>query len=352
MSLDLAISFDDTGSMSSIRLEVRRKVADLVTTMFNVIPDLRIGIVIHNDYCDTPNHIRSLDFTASQQEITNFLNMSWSPGGEGPFACYELALKTMNSMSWRSEASKVAVLIGDEEPHNLSWRTTSRIQLNTVSCATSWKDELNLLATKSVKIVAIQALGQLRPRYFYDALANQTGGSRLDLSQFAHITSFLMAIVYREAGQLETYESSQPEFTQNYSLQNMFAKLKGKTTTVADDLVALMARFQVSEVAAKTRIDHFVKANGIIYKAGRGFYQLVKSENIQSYKEIIMVNRVTGEIITDSVIVRNKLGLPSSADAKLKPTMIPNNWDVYVQSTSYTRQLDADTKFLYEVVKK
>lgn len=37
--LDLVISFDDTGSMSSIRRQVRAQIKELVDKLFKLIPD-------------------------------------------------------------------------------------------------------------------------------------------------------------------------------------------------------------------------------------------------------------------------------------------------------------------------
>ena len=52
MALDLVISFDDTGSMSSVRKMVRSQIETLVNQLFDLVPDLRIGIIIHNYYFD------------------------------------------------------------------------------------------------------------------------------------------------------------------------------------------------------------------------------------------------------------------------------------------------------------
>jgi hypothetical protein len=61
MELNLVISFDDTGSMSSVRREVRRKIATLVEELFNIYENLKIGIIIHNDYCDGDT-IQKMDY--------------------------------------------------------------------------------------------------------------------------------------------------------------------------------------------------------------------------------------------------------------------------------------------------
>lgn len=61
--VDVVISFDDTGSMSPCIAQVRRVVLDLVDTLFQDIPLLKIGIMVHGDYCDSGNPVSELPCT-------------------------------------------------------------------------------------------------------------------------------------------------------------------------------------------------------------------------------------------------------------------------------------------------
>jgi hypothetical protein len=74
--LDLCISFDDTGSMYTVRSQVRSNINSLVDRLFDDIPKLRIGIIIHNDYCDMPRHIFVQDFTSDKEKIKKFVNQN------------------------------------------------------------------------------------------------------------------------------------------------------------------------------------------------------------------------------------------------------------------------------------
>ena len=91
---------------------------------------------------------------------------------------------------------------------------------------------------------------------------------------------------------------------------------------------------------------------GIRYKAGKGYYQWSKTENIQPNKEVLFVNKETGETISDTSVCRDMLGVPLGTAGRINPRNhrdILRKYDVYVQSTSYTRKLKPDTKFLYEL---
>ena len=78
--MDIAFSFDDTGSMSSVRRIVRQNLKELTRFLFGKIDDLRIAIIIHNDYCDAPRHIFTMDFTSDQKKIEKFIEQD-SPCG-------------------------------------------------------------------------------------------------------------------------------------------------------------------------------------------------------------------------------------------------------------------------------
>jgi hypothetical protein len=114
-SLDLVISFDDTGSMSSVRRQVRSQIESLVKQLFAIIPELRIGIIIHNDYCDR-DLVQKLELTSNQQEIINFVNRGSSNGGGDHKEAYAYVLNEVTQFAWEAE-QKLCIMIGDAPPH-------------------------------------------------------------------------------------------------------------------------------------------------------------------------------------------------------------------------------------------
>ena len=81
----------------------------------------------------------------------------------------------------------------------------------------------------------------------------------------------------------------------------------------------------------------------MIYQKGCAFYQLTKSELIQDYKGCYVRDRKTGDIYGGDD-ARQVLGLPDSK-ARITPVML-GQFDVFVQSTSYTRKLVPGTSLL------
>jgi hypothetical protein len=135
----------------------------------------------------------------------------------------------------------------------------------------------------------------------------------------------------------------------------MFAKLKGVTDSASLEFEAkgeMLGKFQVVDVPYKVKIKAFVEAMGLSYRAGRGFYQFITSEKIQKDKEVLFVDKSTGETIMDTKWCREQMGLPYGTAGTLSPKKIPavsSKYDIFIQSNSYTRDLDPDTKFLYEL---
>lgn len=355
-SLDLAVSFDDTGSMWSVRQQVRQKVNSLVSQLFEKIPGLRVSIIIHNDYCDMPKHIFKMDFTTDREKIKSFINQNSPCGGGDAPECYELALNEAVSLNWQSDR-RAFIMIGDEVPHHVGYRYYDHVN------NLDWKKEAARLSEIGVQVYGVQALGRRHATQFYETISRVTRGVKLDLSQFQHIEQYISAIAYHQTGQLDSYESSDKSFSTNISLKNMFRKLRGiGETSGFSEKIEILSKFQLMNVNTdgETTIRDFVELNGCTFKKGKGYYQLIERtadgkanwEEIQPNKEVLFVDKETGEAISDTNWCREKLGVPFGTKGKVRPLSIPdimNKYEIFIQSTSYTRKLDANTKFLYEL---
>jgi len=356
-TLDIIFSFDDTGSMSSVRKQVRRNINGLVNNLKDSIPGIRIGIIIHNDYCDAPEHLFAMDFSRDVKEIEKFVNQDSPCGGGDSPECYELALHEARNFSWLS-SKRALILIGDEVPHFKGYTYGKEKSLY------DWKEEAKALNEIGVQIYGVQALGNRHAVDFYTTISRMTNGVKLDLSQFQHIPTYLNAIAYHQSGQLETYENSDPSFKTNLSLKSMFNKLKGGKEDPEDiGKIELLSKFQVMKVSEMMPIKDFVEMMGCTFQRGHGYYQLIErtadrkanSEIIQADKEVIFVNKETGETIADTNWCREQLGVPYGTKGTVRPLQLPDvmdKYEIFVQSNSYNRKLDPGCKFLYELERK
>jgi hypothetical protein len=347
--MKILISFDDTGSMSSLRKVVREKCTEFVNHLFDRFKSLQIAVIIHNDYCDVDT-IQQLDFTYDRREIVEFINRSSSTGGGDADECYEYVLQLATQMNWDDADKKVVIMIGDCNPHPVNYKYGGK------TYTIDWKVESQKLADMGVQIYAIQAMGNRNAAKFYEGMSKITSGVKLDLTQFKNLPQYLTAITYQQDGTLEEYENSDERFKKDVMLKSMFAKLKRGTSPAADvdaDKIEMLSRFQVMNVDYECRIQDFVSEHGASFKAGSGYYQLVSSEKVQPHKKIVFVHKETGEMTDDVDFCRERLGILGATDTvsvspkKCKDALA--EYDVFIQSTSYTRKLDAGTKFLYEL---
>ncbi len=352
---DIVFSFDTTGSMASCIAQVRSQIVVTTTSLFARIPNLRIGIIAHGDYCDGRRCIEILDLTADGQKILKFINNNRSTGGGDADECYELALNKARSMNWRSGASKALVLIGDCNPHEPgymdSWITNRPIKLD-------WRKEAQALRDMAITLYPIQALDHLRgSETFYDKLALHNPIGKLTLPQFADITDILCGICYTQASpeQLQGYTreyQSRPESQQSPHVLRTLAQLAGvgveSSAPLSKRSTQIGSKYQLVHIDRDIPIAQLVESLGLIFEPGKGFYELTKSVLIQEYKEVVAMNKKTRAILT-GIPARKALKIPvNSGDVQFKPDRNCTHVG-FVQSTSYNRKLIAGTRFLYEM---
>src|SRR5574343_414959 len=315
---DILITFDTTGSMYPALGQVRRNVSKLVDRLFKDVTDIRIGIIAHGDYCDERNSYvtKMLDLTTDVDKIVHFVNNVGATGGGDADECYEFVLNQARTASWGAGNSKSVIMIGDANPHEVNYPMNTR--------RLDWRNEAKLLGEAGIKIYSCQALPSRYSAPFYKKIADLTGGYDLELGQY------------------------------NRNLDSMFGQMLGRTTsrkfgsTTSEELGAVPAgRFQVMDVDTDCAIKDFVEANGITFKKGRGFYQFTKRTMIQDYKEVILMNKMTGDLFNGDK-AREIAGIPIGTSAEVSPEKL-TDYIVFVQSTSVNRALKAGTKFLYEV---
>ncbi|PAA88336.1 hypothetical protein BOX15_Mlig020601g1 [Macrostomum lignano] len=190
--LDLAFSFDTTGSMGSVINEVRSNIAEMLQRLATDIPDLSVALIAHGDYGDRyETEIR--DFGTSTADLVRFAKtVQGTHGGDEP-ECYELVLQQARTrLSWRPHSSRALVLVGDAFPHEVgSARNKYKID---------WKAETELLHQLGVTVYCVQCGSSRNSQSFMDHVAKVTGGLRLPLAEFRGVRDFLMAIAYREGG--------------------------------------------------------------------------------------------------------------------------------------------------------
>jgi hypothetical protein len=348
-TIEVVFSFDTTGSMYPCLSQTRKHIKESVMKLFREIPNIRIGIIAHGDYCDagTSYVTRRFDLSDNATRICDFVERVGATGGGDSPECYELVLhEARTQMSWTSGKKKVLALIGDDVPHGPEYPMNEK-RIN-------WRNELGLLLEAGINVYGIQALNRSHATKFYEEIANKTGGFHLSLDQFSHVTDLIMAICYKQAGdtQLKDFENELvAQKKMNRSLEKTFDTLlnrKKKSIFKDVDLESVPhGRFQVMTVDRNVPIKEFAEENGLRFRIGRGFYEFTKTSTIQSHKEIVLMEKDSGDLFTGEK-ARRILGLPVDVDVRMKPESL-EKYTPFVQSTSANRKLLSGTKFLYEV---
>ncbi len=345
-NVEVVFSFDTTGSMYPCITQVRRNIKNTVNRLLNEIPGIRIGIIAHGDYCDAGSTyvIQKLDLSSNVEAIGDFIqNVGNTGGGDAP-ECYELVLHEARSLSWTNAQSKSLVVIGDDLPHPPNY-TEKKI---------NWRQEIEQLSNMGITVHGVQALNRSYATLFYKEIAEKSGGFHINLDQFSYITDLFLAVCYQQSSndQLQAYEQEiKGQERMSRGLNKIFDTMLKRSPSAdygeADLRAVLPGRFQVLQVDNDISIKAFVLENGLTFKTGRGFYEFTKTETIQSQKEIILMERKTGDLFQGEA-AREMLGLPIGSSVRIKPSNL-EKYIVFVQSTSANRKLMGKTRFLYEV---
>ena len=345
-NIEVVFSFDTTGSMYPCLTQVGRNLKSTVTRLLDEIPGIRIGIIAHGDYCDAGSTYvtKHMDLSGNVDTICNFVQTVEATGGGDAPECYELVLHEAQSFSWSPTSIKTLVMIGDDIPHAPA-QTPQKL---------NWRKELEKLTKLDITVYGIQALNRSHATLFYKELADQSGGFHLNLDQFSYITDFFLSVCYQQSSQdqLQAYEQEvASQGRMNRGLNRMFNTLLKRDASdefgEADLRAVSPGRFQVLDVDQDISIKAFVLENGLTFKVGRGFYEFTKTETIQGHKEIILMDRKTGDLF-EGEAARDMLGLPAGTTMRIKPSNL-EKYVVFVQSTSANRKLMGKTRFLYEV---
>lgn len=374
--MDVVISFDTTGSMYSVLADVRRDIKNAVSELFTVFgkDNLRIAIIAHGDYCDasTTYVLQQTEFSNNVDDLCKFVTSVERTYGGDSDECYELVLKTVTELEWREDAKKIFIMIGDANPHKVGYMCGG------VKNSINWRIEVTKLADMGVQIYGVHALHNYRQSSasFYHTVSEATNGVYLTLDNFSDVLQIISATCYKNHSEESYADFIDRVLNSKNTTRTLWDNIRrlngekvddtksedsfkvGKRTVTLKTLPGLhvvpAGRFQVISVESADSIKGFVEKNGITYKVGKAFYELTKTEEVQQYKEIILQDKISGDMYYGDD-ARKHLGLKPQcerkgdyAHEKLRPVK-DDEYRVFVQSTSVNRKLVAGTNLLYEV---
>ena len=355
--LQIAINFDTTGSMYSCLHAVKGKITTLLPRIqekFDGTVEFRISA--NGDYQD--EHATYLftcmpGFTSSVSVCNSFVQSTGRTCGYDAKEAYEYALRQIsNYHDWDEHSSKVVIFIADDLPHPKGWfRQKEPID---------WKQECKRMAARDIQIYPIQCLSRSYATQFYKGMADLSGGVHLELDQFRELDQVLLAIACQKQSSdaLSLYRDELTELRQlNRSLMLTINRLEGKSDDIlprADPDAVAAGTFQVMHVdtSKKWVVKDFMLTNGVPWSKDEEFYYEFKkaSEKIQPKKLVVLQHKRTGDMFSGSR-ARELIGVSPNGTNGVETVRLkdlPEDYRVFVQSTSVNRVLVPDSEFLYK----
>lgn len=129
--IDLVFAIDATESMKDDFVELRKKWLSKFEKQMKKFKDAKIGLLFYKDYGDEFNQknlpVKNLGFVKNASTFSKSVkNVSVKGGGDREEAVYEALYSCATGFSWRSEAKKKIILIGDAPPHAAPSETFSK----------------------------------------------------------------------------------------------------------------------------------------------------------------------------------------------------------------------------------
>lgn len=219
--LDLLLVGDLTGSMSAYREKLRSKFKELSKTLFQVIDNLRIGIIFYLDHGSGDPYITKVhELSVNVDSLLNFINTVPNGCGGDADEALEDALNDAYNINWNQINAKSIVLFGDACPHEPNecmyghdyFELTKKlyqkqVTINTVFCNTGYGGYGKVSSAYKIDIGDFsKRVSRLREDEFFSWIANVTGGIAIGVEQIEDIVDIIQAMAAKDAGKMDEYE--------------------------------------------------------------------------------------------------------------------------------------------------
>ncbi len=117
VGLDIALVIDVTDSMQFVIDSVKSRLLKLISSLQQMVPTSRIGIVAYRDKGDE-FVTKWVDLSFSKSKLQDFLgNLRADGGGDWPEAVYEGLEVAANDLNWRKKSKRIIILVPGSPPH-------------------------------------------------------------------------------------------------------------------------------------------------------------------------------------------------------------------------------------------
>lgn len=218
--LDLVLIGDLTGSMSAYHSVLKRKFKEICSSMFQIIPNLRIGIIFYLDHGSGDIYVtKTQQITINIDKLQKFIDTTPDGCGGDADEALEDALHEALNLNWNEINARSIVLFGDARAHEPNecdrghdyFMLTKKLYeqdtpINTVYCNPSIPYE-SLSSLYPVDIGDFsKRVSRLEHPEFFSWLANVTGGIAIGVEQIDDLTDIIKGMAAKDAGKMEELE--------------------------------------------------------------------------------------------------------------------------------------------------
>ena len=236
-SLDLVFCMDCTGSMGPYINKAKESIQCIVNKITEKAGcnDLLFGLVAYRDHPPQDNTYvtKKFDFTNNITIMQSYLNeLTANGGGDGPEALTS-ALYEINNLNWRTDSTKIIILISDAPPHGLG-----EINDGFPNGDPNGHDPIIItkeLASKGITIYTVGCEPEINnykfARAFLISLANLTGGQPIGLNSANSLADVILGSTIEELGITKLLEKVEEE------TQKVRFEYTSSGRTFTDDMV-------------------------------------------------------------------------------------------------------------------
>jgi len=222
MGLDLVLVGDLTDSMTAYHRILKDKFKELCKELFEMIPNMRIGIIFYSDHDGDIALTRVSKLTKDVEQLHHFIETSpVSITGNSSFdEAVEDAFYEVMNMNWREVGTRSIVLFGDAQPHEpeecphrhsyfeLTKRMyQSRIVVNSVYCGRDYGSDEMIQRLVNVDVGDFsKRVSRLGHPNFFSWVANVTGGMVLGIKNIDDLVDIIKASAAKDSGHLDDLE--------------------------------------------------------------------------------------------------------------------------------------------------
>lgn len=326
----IAIVVDQSSSMASLAKNVvqvfDKEVAHLRQRSIDLDQETRISVYLFND------HVKNVVF---DQDAMRVKTLQGEYGATGMTALMDATGRAIEDMKklpelYGDHAFLVYVLTDGEENRSKKY-TSSSIKSLIEGLPENW--------TVIAQVPNTSAIHEAKKCGFpvgnIEAWSQDVKGLEKATSNFR--SSFDSYMTNRASGVLRG--------TKSFFTTDLGAVSKTVVTHALNQLSP--KAYETYPVAKDSPIKEFLeKRTGRDYVLGGAYYELMKTEAIQAYKQVVIQNRKDGKVYSGDQ-ARSILGLPNY-EIKVAPGD-HGDWRIFVQSTSVNRKLIKGTQVLVMV---